>query len=129
MATPPVLIRPATVLEAGEVLTLQRAAFVAEAQLYGQPDIQPLRDTVDDVRTAITDPRTHVLVTEATDDTTGRTGRLLGSARLTVSADGSSAVVGRIVVAPDVQGLGLGSRLIQALHERAALLGVRRLEL
>ena len=39
--------------DAGEVLTLQRAAFVAEAQLYGQPDIQPLRDTVDDVRQAI----------------------------------------------------------------------------
>ena len=128
MATPAVQIRPATSSDAGEVLTLQRAAFVAEAQLYGEPDIQPLRDTADDVRRAIADPRTHVVVAEAVDDGEGRSGRLLGSARLTV-AEGTAAVVGRIVVAPDVQGRGLGSLLVQALHDLAAGLGVRRFEL
>jgi GNAT superfamily N-acetyltransferase len=129
MATPAVRIRPATPSDAGEVLTLQRAAFVAEAQLYGQPDIQPLRDTADDVRRAIADPRTRVVVAEAVDDLEGRSGRLLGSARLIVDPGGTAAVVGRIVVAPDVQGRGLGSLLVQAVHDLAAELGVHRFEL
>ncbi|MFC6005990.1 GNAT family N-acetyltransferase [Angustibacter luteus] len=129
MATPAVQLRPATSSDTGEVLTLQRAAFVAEAQLYGEPDIQPLRDTPDDVRRAIGDPRTHVVVAVAVDETEGRPGRLLGSARLVVDPEGLAAVVGRIVVAPDVQGRGLGSLLVQALHDLAAGLGVRRFEL
>jgi GNAT superfamily N-acetyltransferase len=129
MATPAVQLRPAVDPDAGELLTVQRAAFVAEAQLYGQPDIQPLRDTVDDVRAAIADPGTHVLVAVSTDEQHGRTGRLLGAGRLVVGGDGRSGTIGRIVVAPDVQGRGLGGLLLQALHEEAQRRGVRRLEL
>ena len=129
MSTPAVTIRRAQVADAGEVLVLQRAAFVAEAQLYGQPDIQPLRDTVEQVRQAIGDERTHVLVAEAADEECGRVGRLLGSARLVVDPDGQAGVVGRIVVAPDVQGRGLGGLLIRRLHTIADGLGVASLTL
>ena len=36
--------------QAGEVLTLQRAAFLAEARLYGTTEIPPLIESLDDVR-------------------------------------------------------------------------------
>jgi GNAT superfamily N-acetyltransferase len=129
MSTPAVTLRLAQAADAGEVLVLQRAAFVAEAQLYGQPDIQPLRDTTEQVRQAIGDERSHVLVAEATDDECGRVGRLLGSARLMVDPDGHTGVVGRIVVASDVQGRGLGGLLIRRLHAIADGLGVASLTL
>jgi hypothetical protein len=39
MSAPDVTIQPVTDEEAGELLTLRRAAFVSEAQVYGDPNI------------------------------------------------------------------------------------------
>lgn len=36
--------------DAGEVLTLQRAAFVQEALIYGTPDMPPLTQSLDELR-------------------------------------------------------------------------------
>ncbi len=36
--------------DAGEVLTVQRAAFVSEALIYGSVDMPPLTQTLDQVR-------------------------------------------------------------------------------
>jgi len=36
--------------DAGEILTLQRAAFVTEAQLYGDLHLPPLTQTIEDLR-------------------------------------------------------------------------------
>ena len=35
---------------AGEVLTVQRAAYVTEAQRYGSPELPPLRESLDTLR-------------------------------------------------------------------------------
>ena len=43
-------IRPVTDDEAGELLTLRRAAFVTEAQLIGDVNIPPLTQTLDELR-------------------------------------------------------------------------------
>ncbi|MEO7745352.1 MAG: GNAT family N-acetyltransferase, partial [Actinomycetota bacterium] len=99
-------------------LTLQLAAFVSEAQLYGDPLIPPLRDDIDGIRAGIDDGACTVLVAEVVvDGAWGRAGRLVGSARL---LRGEVGRVGRVVVAPDAQGLGLGSLLLDTLHEVAA---------
>ncbi len=108
---------------------LQRAALLAEGQRYGRVDLPPLRDVPDDVRRAVADPVTVVLVAEAVDDSCGRRGRLLGSARLQVDIEGGIGLVGRIVVAPDVEGRGLGSALLDGLHAVAAERGLQTLEL
>jgi GNAT superfamily N-acetyltransferase len=102
---------------AGEVLTLQRAAFVAEARLYGTAEIPPLVETLDEIRREL-----------ATTVTMGAWlgSRLVGAARLTL--DGSIGWVSRVAVAPDLQGQGVGSRLLSTL-ESAAPPQVRRFQL
>ncbi|MGI5270882.1 GNAT family N-acetyltransferase [Nonomuraea sp. CA-218870] len=93
--------------DAGEILTLQRAAYVSEAQLYGDPYIPPLVESLQQVRKAI---ETGVTL-KAVDG-----GRIVGAVRGTLA--GTTCLVGRLVVAPDRQGRGLGTALLRALHER-----------
>ncbi len=108
-----------TVADAGEVLTVQRAAYVPEAQHYGDPALPPLVETLDEVRAALSSP-----------DVVGlglrEGGRLLGSVRLRVADD--VAHLGRLAVVPDRQGEGLGTTLLQA-GETALPAGVREIRL
>ena len=107
---PGVLVRRALDGDAGEVLTVQRAAFVAEAQRYGDPLLPPLVEDLAAVRTAIADPAALVLVAV-------RGSRLVGSVRLRV--DGARGHVGRLAVAPDQQRGGVGTALLRAVEEAA----------
>ncbi|MGW0201360.1 GNAT family N-acetyltransferase [Nonomuraea sp. NPDC003201] len=101
-----VLIERATTADAGEILTLQRAAYVSEAQLYGDPYIPPLIESLEQVRKVIEGG----VVLKALD-----AGRVIGAVRGQVS--GTTCLVGRLVVAPDHQGRGIGTALLTALHE------------
>ncbi|WP_055482941.1 GNAT family N-acetyltransferase [Sphaerimonospora mesophila] len=92
--------------DAGEILTLQRAAYVTEAQLYGDPFLPPLVETVEQVRKVIDGG----VVLKATEGA-----RLVGSVRGQLS--GSTCLVARLIVAPDRQGQGIGGGLLAALHE------------
>lgn len=121
-------IRHARTPDAGELFTLQRAAFLAEAQRYRDPLLPPLRDTLDDVLGVLRDPAVTVLVAVISSDSElGRRGRIVGSARF--AAVGTTGRVGRIIVAPDLQGRGLGSALLTAVHAEAQAAGMRDLEL
>jgi GNAT superfamily N-acetyltransferase len=103
--------------DAGEVLTVQLAAFVAEARLYGTPEIPPLVETLDDITRELGSTVSWGAV---------RAGRLVGAARLTL--DGPVGWISRVAVAPDQQGQGIGSGLLEAL-ERGAPPAVRRFQL
>ncbi len=114
-----IVIEPARARDAGEVLTVQRAAFLAEGALNNSFTLPPLVETLAEVRAALTDPATVVLV--------ARLGhRLVGSVRATI--DGRTGHIGRLSVAPDLQGQGLGARLTSAI-ERALAGRVDRFEL
>lgn len=105
-----VTIVPAGVADAGELLTVQRAAYLAEAQRYADPFLPPLTETLDEVRTVLAGP-TVVLA--------ARLGaRLVGSVRARI--DGGTAHVGRLSVAPDQQGRGVGGRLLTAIEAACA---------
>ncbi|NYF57762.1 GNAT superfamily N-acetyltransferase [Micromonospora purpureochromogenes] len=105
-----VTVGAAGVADAGEILTVQRAAYVAEAQRYTDPLLPPLTETLDEVRAVLAGP-TIVLAARA-----GH--RLVGSVRARVTGD--TAHVGRLSVAPDQQGRGIGSRLLDAVESACA---------
>lgn len=92
-----------SVEDAGEILTLQRAAYVSEAILYGDVRLAPLTQTLAELKTELLDRR--VIAVGIHDDA-----RLVGAMRLRV--DGNRAFLGRLVVAPDLQGRGLGTLLL-----------------
>jgi predicted N-acetyltransferase YhbS len=101
-------IAPFRPVDAGELLTLQRAAFVTEAQLYGDPRLPALVETIEELLAAV--QRGPALV--------ARSGsRVVGSVRTRI--EGGVLHVGRLVVAPDQQGQGIGAALLTAV-ERAA---------
>ncbi|WP_248964920.1 GNAT family N-acetyltransferase [Sphaerisporangium perillae] len=98
-------IERAQTKDAGEILTLQRAAYVTEAQLYGDPFIAPLVESLEQIR---------AVIESATVLKTVAGGRIVGSVRGR-RAD-RTCLVGRLVVAPDQRGRGLGTALMKALE-------------
>jgi ribosomal protein S18 acetylase RimI-like enzyme len=111
-AVPKIHIDPSRlgVDDTGEVLTLQRAAYVTEAQAHDDLTIPPLTQTLDQLREELTDPRTTAWGIR-------EHGRLVASVRVRL-ADPAAAEIGRLVVAPDRQGNGLGTALLLAAETR-----------
>lgn len=93
--------------DAGELLTLQRAAYVTEAQAHGDLLLPPLTQSLSDVVAELSNPRVTAIGIRV------ETARLVAAVRVAESSDDPSAVeVGRLVIAPDMQGRGLGTRLL-----------------
>lgn len=113
----PVVLRRAVEADAGELLTLQRAAYATTAQLYRDPFLPPLLETCKEVAEAIRSQ----IVLAAVDGH-----RIVGSVRVRV--EGSVGHMGRLVVAPDREGAGVGIRLLKAIQDQAPP-SVRRFEL
>ena len=106
MTAPEVTIEVVTDSEAGELLTLRRAAFVTEAQIYGDPNIPPLTQTLAELRVD--------LVADGVVTLGARSGhRLVGSIRVVI--EDKKATLGRLAVAPDLQGKGIGTQLLLAI--------------
>ncbi|MEV0645281.1 GNAT family N-acetyltransferase [Phytomonospora sp. NPDC050363] len=103
---PDVKILPAGPDDAGELLTLQYAAYLSEARLYGRLDLPPLVQTIDSLLADF-------------DTTTWKKavhrGRIVGAIR--ARRDGGVLHVGRLMVAPDRQGEGIGTRLLAAVED------------
>ena len=95
---------------AGELLTLQRAAYVTEAQLYDDVRLPALVQTLDELADELA--RSACLAALAGS-------RLAGAVR-TRERDGVLHV-GRLAVAPDLQGRGIGTRLLLAAERSIAL--------
>ena len=112
-----VQFRRLTLDDAGEALTLQRAAFVSEGALYDTVRIPPLMDTFDDLLRELAT----ITIMGAFDGP-----RMIGSARLTL--EGAVGWISRVAVAPDQQGRGVGSNLLREV-ERLAPASVRRFQL
>lgn len=112
-------IRPIRPADAGEVLTVQRAAFVQEALVYGTPDMPPLTQTLDELRAELTDNLGCVALTGP---------RIVGAVRARL--DGALLLlIGRLAIAPDQQGGGIGSRLLAAVEQAGRDAGAAEAEL
>jgi GNAT superfamily N-acetyltransferase len=111
-------IRPIGPDDAGEALTLQRAAFVQEALIYNSVQMPPLTQTLDEMRAELVDNLGCVARID---------GRMVGVVR--AQRDGPLLLIGRLAIAPDMQGRGLGSALLEAVEERGRSVGCREAEL
>lgn len=94
--------------DVGELLTLQRAAFVGEAALYDAFDHPALLQTVEELRRELRTVTAHAA---------RRGTRMVGAVR--VRQDGRTLHVARLSVAPDLQGTGIGSRLLRHVEATA----------
>lgn len=97
-----------SVADAGEALTLQRAAYVTEARAYADFDLPPLLETLEETRVALASCLSWGF---------RENGRLVASVRLAVT--GHVGVIGRLVVAPDRQGRGFGGELLRVAEAAA----------
>lgn len=103
--------------DAPELLVLQRACWVAEAIDNDTLAIPALHESLDDVEQGIAEQQTWVV----------RDGpRLVGSVRGKIAGDAWE--IGRLMVAPDLAGRGLGRFLLGWIEEHAPK-DVRRLVL
>ncbi len=117
-------VRVATPADAPELRVLQLACWVPEGRISGSWTIPPLDETLDDVARGLVEWTTWVARVPGDGSTTGR---LVGSVRGRVRpGDPTVWETGRLMVAPDLQGRGLGRELL-ALAEAAAPAGVETL--
>ena len=110
-------VEPAVAADAPELLVLQRACWMQEAIANDHLGIPALTESLDDVRAWLQTWHTWVVRSE---------GRLVGAVRATAVEDAWD--VGRIMVAPDLQGRGLGRALLEYAEQQAPP-GTKRLVL
>ena len=101
-------IRPAVPADAGELLVLQRACWVQEQHDNPGVRIPALHETYDDVRAWL---GTHTVLVARSG------GRLVGAVRAVLDDDAWE--IGRLMVAPDLAGRGLGRRLLEGAEALA----------
>ena len=107
---PPIELRALSPGAVGELLTLQRAAYVSEAQLYDDVRLPALVQTPDELADELAQSSCLAALAGS---------RLVGAVR-TRERDGVLHV-GRLVVAPDLQGRGIGTRLLLAAERTTRL--------
>lgn len=118
MAVADILIHPIVAADAGQVLTLQRAAYVTEAQIYDDPFLPAL---IQDLASLEAELAVSIGL-KAVDASY----RVVGAIRMAL--DGSTGRIGRLVVAPDWQGRRVGTALLKAV-QGVAPAAVTRFEL
>ncbi|KQV72863.1 transposase [Nocardioides sp. Root122] len=101
-------VRPAVPADAGELYTLQRACWLQELEANPGVEIPALRESLDDVRRGLGE-WTVMVAREPS------SGRLVGAVRGRLDRHGEWDI-GRIMVAPDLQGRGLGRALLELVE-------------
>lgn len=105
---PDLVLSPAGPDDLAELLVMQRACWVQEALANDSLEIGALRESAADLATSLRDWRTWVV---------RRGGRLVGAVR--ARAGGDSWNIGRLMVAPDLAGHGVGRWLLDFVERQA----------
>lgn len=105
-----VTISAAAEHDAEQILKLQYLCYQSEAELHGDYTIEPLTQTLDDLRAEL--GRGCVLVARLGEE-------VVGSVRAAVDTEGTAVITG-LIVHPRLRRHGLGGRLLAAIEERLA---------
>ncbi|RJP31036.1 MAG: GNAT family N-acetyltransferase [Actinobacteria bacterium] len=97
----------ADIEDAEEILALQKAAYASEGRLYEDFTLPPLTQTLEEMREDLG----RQLFLKVVED-----GEIIGSVRAHMKGD--TCRVGRLIVRPDRQDRGIGSRLLKEIEER-----------
>jgi GNAT superfamily N-acetyltransferase len=91
---------------------------VQEAIIYGTPEMPPLTQTLEELEAELVENLGCVALSGH---------RIVGAVR--AQRDGELLLVGRLAIAPDQQGRGIGTSLLAAVEERGAREGATEAEL
>lgn len=101
--------------DAAKILSIQKLAYRSEAELYGDFNIEPLKQNVNDVEKAFED----YLILKYIED-----GELVGSVR--AYQKDRTCYIGKLMVHPDFQNKGIGKALMNEIERQ---FNVERFEL
>lgn len=96
----------ADVSDATEILSLQKLAYISEAEIYNDFNIPPLTQTLEEVLNKFKD---HIFL-KAVEE-----GKIVGSVRANI-LDSGAVYIGRLIVHPEYQNQGIGTRLMDTIE-------------
>ena len=99
-------VERATVLDAGEILALQKLAYLSEAEIYNDFNIPPLLQTLESIKK---DFENQFFLKAIMD------GRIIGSVRAHTKE--GTCYIGRLIVHPDLQNQGVGKNLMNEIEK------------
>ncbi len=99
------IIEQAKVSDAEEILSLQKLAFKSEAEIYMDFKIAPLIQTLEEIKRDFGNQVFLKAIVE---------GKIRGSVRAFAKED--SCYIGRLIVHPDFQNRGIGTKLINEIE-------------
>lgn len=100
------IIEKATVSDAKAILTLQKLAYRSEAEIYHDFNIPPMVQTFEEIKKDFENQTVLKGVLE---------GRIIGSVRAYPKE--GTCYVGRLIVHPDFQNQGLGTKLMKEIED------------
>lgn len=98
-------IKKATIDDAGEILALQKLAYTSEAEIYNDFTIQPLHQTIDEIKAEFADRYFLKFCADS---------RMVGSVR--AYAKEGTCFIGKLIVHPEYQNQGIGTKLLQKIE-------------
>lgn len=100
-------IKKAEKMDLPQILALQYLAYQSEAKLFSDPDIPPLKQTLAEVESEY---QKGVILKAVDENNT-----IIGSVRACYDQD--TVFIGKLMVHPDRQGQGIGTKLLAAIEK------------
>lgn len=100
-------IEQAGVKDAEEILSLQKLAYRSEAEIYNDFTIPPMTQTLEEIKA---DFEKQVFLKAVGNE------RIIGSARARLEE--GTCFIGRLIVHPDFQDQGIGTKLMRGVEQR-----------